>query len=39
VEVGTLEEALVWDQTRQADLDATLRAQLGRLAERWVKGT
>ena len=38
VEVGTLDEALVWDGTRRADLDDTLRAHLGRLAEEWVAG-
>ena len=38
VEVGTLDEALVWDPTRQAELDDALRAHLGRLAEEWVAG-
>ena len=38
VEIGTLDEALVWDGTRRADLDETLRSYLGRLAKQWVVG-
>ena len=38
VEVGTLDEALIWDGTRRDDLDQTLRSYLGRLAEQWVVG-
>jgi hypothetical protein len=38
VEVGTLDEALLWDGTRRADLDETLRSYLDRLAEQWVVG-
>jgi hypothetical protein len=38
VEVGTLDEALVWDGSRRADLDDALRSHLGSLAEEWVVG-
>ena len=38
VDVGTLDEALVWEAPRREDLDLMLRSHLVRLAEEWTRG-